>query len=386
MKTIWKAALPLTLAAMLAGCGSNGADENAATEAENAEAGEEAGHSGEEGAIHLTAQQIQAAGVEVVRTLQSGGGAITLPATIEGDPQATQVVSAAIGGRVVSLTRNLGQSIGRGQTLAVIESREAAQLNAEIEAARARLNLAESNLGREQRLFAERVSPEQDLIAARTAAQEARIALRLAQQQLSAAGAGGGALNRVAVASPLGGQVVARSVTLGQTVAADAELFRVANLSQVAVTLSLSPNDAGRVQPGATIEVVSGDRRSVGRIDFVSPVLDETTRLVNVIAVIDNRSGQWRVGEAVTASIRLPGATGGGSVLVPQRAIQTVEGRPSVFVRNEEGFQVVSVTLGQPSGDNVVVTSGLKGGEQIAGTNSFILKAELGKGEAEHGH
>lgn len=386
MKTIWKAALPLTLAAMLAGCGSNGADENAATEAENAEAGEEAGHSGEEGAIHLTAQQIQAAGVEVVRTLQSGGGAITLPATIEGDPQATQVVSAAIGGRVVSLTRNLGQSIGRGQTLAVIESREAAQLNAEIEAARARLNLAESNLGREQRLFAERVSPEQDLIAARTAAQEARIALRLAQQQLSAAGAGGGALNRVAVASPLGGQVVARSVTLGQTVAADAELFRVANLSQVAVTLSLSPNDAGRVQPGATIEVVSGDRRSVGRIDFVSPVLDETTRLVNVIAVIDNRSGQWRVGEAVTASIRLPGATGGGSVLVPQRAIQTVEGRPSVFVRNEEGFQVVSVTLGQPSGDNVVVTSGLKGGEQIAGTNSFILKAELGKGEAVHGH
>lgn len=386
MNTIWKAALPLTLAAMLAGCGSTGADENAATKAENAEAGEEAGHSDEEGAIHLTAQQIQTAGVEVVRTLQSGGGAITLPATIEGDPQATQVVSAAIGGRVVSLTRNLGQSIGRGQTLAVIESREAAQLNAEIEAARARLNLAQSNLGREQRLFAERVSPEQDLIAARTAAQEARIALRLAQQQLSAAGAGGGALNRVAVASPLGGQVVARSVTLGQTVAADAELFRVANLSQVAVTLSLSPNDAGRVQPGATIEVVSGDRRSVGRIDFVSPVLDETTRLVNVIAVIDNRSGQWRVGEAVTASIRLPGATGGGSVLVPQRAIQTVEGRPSVFVRNEEGFQVVSVTLGQPSGDNVVVTSGLKGGEQIAGTNSFILKAELGKGEAEHGH
>lgn len=386
MKTIWKAALPLTLAAMLSGCGSNdAADNDAAPEAGNAEAGEE-DHSDEEGAIHLTAQQIQAAGVEVVRTLQSGGGAITLPATIEGDPQATQVVSAAIGGRVVSLTRNLGQSVGRGQTLAVIESREAAQLNAEIEAARARLNLAETNLKREQRLFAERVSPEQDLIAARTAAQEARIALRLAQQQLSAAGAGGGALNRVAVTAPLEGQVVARSVTLGQTVAADAELFRVANLSQVAVTLALSPDDAGRVRPGAGIEVVSGDRHSVGRVDFVSPVLDETTRLVNVIAVIDNRNGQWRVGEAVTASVRLPGATDGGSILVPQRAIQTVEGRPSVFVRNEEGFQVVPITLGQPSGDNVVVTSGLKGGEQIAGANSFILKAELGKGEAEHGH
>src|SRR3546814_3584160 len=69
---------------------------------------------------------------------------------------------------------------------------------------------------RERRLFNERVSPEQDLIAARTAATEARIALRLAQQQVSAAGGGGGALNRIAINAPLSGQVVARSVTLGQ--------------------------------------------------------------------------------------------------------------------------------------------------------------------------
>lgn len=385
MKNIWKAALPLTLMATLAACGSNDADENASA-VENAEAGEEAGHSDEDGAVHLTPQQIQAAGIEIVRTVQSGGSALTLPATIEGDPQGTQVVSAAIGGRIVSLTRNLGQSVGRGQTLAIIESREAATLNAEIEAARARLNLAETNLKREQRLFAERVSPEQDLIAARTAATEARIALRLAQQQLSAAGRGGGALNRVAVAAPMAGQVVARSVTLGQTVAADAELFRVANLSQVAVTLAVSPADASRVRPGSAIEIVSGDRRSAGRVDFVSPVLDETTRLVTVIAVIDNRGGQWRVGEPVTASIRLEGTTGADAVMVPQRAIQTVEGRPTVFVRNEEGFEAVPVTLGQPNGDNVIVTSGLKGGERIAGEGSFTLKADLGKGEAEHGH
>src|SRR3546814_3848580 len=79
----------------------------------------------EEGEIDLSADQIRKAGVELVRVIRSGGGALTLPATIEGDPQGMQVVSAAIGGRVVSLTRNLGQSVGRGQTLAVIESREA---------------------------------------------------------------------------------------------------------------------------------------------------------------------------------------------------------------------------------------------------------------------
>lgn len=389
MKTRYMAALPLTLAALLmAGCsgGEQAADnsQNGAT-AENGAAPEKGGHAEEEGGIDLSPDQIRKAGIELVRVIRSGGGALTLPATIEGDPQGMQVVSAAIGGRVVSLTRNLGQSVGRGQTLAIIESREAASLNAEIEAARARLALAETNLRREQRLFNERVSPEQDLIAARTTATEARIALRLAQQQVSAAGGSGGALNRIAISAPLSGQVVARSVTLGQTVAADAELFRVANLGRVAVTFALSPADAGKVRPGSQIEIVSGDRRSVARVDFVSPILDETTRLASVIAVIDNRSGQWRVGEPVTASIQLAGG-GQASLLVPQSAVQTIEGRSTVFVRTDHGFKATPVTLGSPSGDNVVVTSGLKGDEQLAGPNSFTLKAELGKGEAEHGH
>lgn len=383
MKRYWKAVLPLSFAVLVAACGSN-TDEAKPAADEDGHA--EEGHADEESEIHLTAQQINAAGIEVVRTIQSGGGALTLPAMIEGDPQGMQAVSAAIGGRVVSLTRNLGQSVARGETLAIIESREAAALNADIEASRARLALAESNLKREERLFAERVSPEQDLIAARTAASEARIALRLAQQQLSAAGGGGGALNRVAIKAPISGQVIARSAVLGQTVSADAELFRVANLSQVAVTLAVSPSDASQVRSGSEIEIVSGDRRSSGRVNFVSPVLDEATRQVAVIAVINNRGGLWRVGEPVTATIELPDTGGASSVLVPQRAVQTVEGRSTVFVRTGEGFRAVPVTLGQPNGDNIVVTSGLKGGEQIAGTNSFTLKAELGKGEAEHGH
>ena len=383
MKFRFAAALPLTLAALLmAGC-SGGEASDEVTAPEEAHADEEGGHT--EGEIDLTAEQIRSAGIELVRVIRGGSGLLTLPAMIEGDPQGMQVVSAAIGGRIVSLTRNLGQSVGRGQTLAIIESREAATLNAEVEAAQARLALAESSLGREQRLFSERVSAEQDLIAARTAATEARIALRLARQQVAAAGGGGGALNRIAIASPIGGQVVARNVALGQTVAADAELFRVANLSRVAVTLAVSPADVGKVRPGSEIEIVSGDRRSAAKVDFVSPILDETTRLVTVIAIVDNRAGQWRVGEPVAASIRLPGGDA-ASVLVPQSAVQTVEGRPTVFVRTEHGFQATPVTLGSPSGDNVVVTAGLKGGEQLAGPNSFTLKAELGKGEAEHEH
>ena len=379
MTITMRAIASVAIALAVVGCErAPGPDTNAATRADE---GKKDG--GDPTVASLSVQQIADAGIELTRPTVGGvAGAIELPATIEGDPQGVQVVSAPIGGRLVALTRNLGQSVGRGQTLAIIESREAAALNAEVEAAAARSVLARSNLRREQRLFAERVSPEQDLLAARTAATEADIALRLARQQLSATGGGGGALNRIAVRSPMTGQVIARSATLGQQIAADAELFRVADLGKVAVTMSLVPADAGRVTPGARVEVTSAERRQTGRVTFVSPILDETTRLVPVIATIDNKDGRWRAGENVSASVMLP-ASGNRSVAVPSAAVQMIGDRPHVFVRTATGFRAVPVTLGRTNGGAVTVTAGLIGDERIASTNSFTLKAELGKSAAQ---
>ena len=97
-----------SLALLLTACGggSDAGNEAAANEsAAGAEkAGNEAAHA-EEGAVTLTAEQIAAAGVQVGRPIVGGAGTIELPAIIEGDPQGTQVVSAAIAGRVVALTR-----------------------------------------------------------------------------------------------------------------------------------------------------------------------------------------------------------------------------------------------------------------------------------------
>jgi cobalt-zinc-cadmium efflux system membrane fusion protein len=330
---------------------------------------------------------LKTAGVEVMTVGAAGvGGAVSLSATIEADPQGIQIVTAAIGGRLVTLGRNLGDAVQAGETLAVVESREAAQMQGEIEAASARLSLANSNLARERRLFAEKVSAEQDLVAARTAAAEAAIALRLARQQLAVTGRAAGGFNRVALPSPLSGQVIARSATLGQVVAPDTELYRVANLGKVTIALSLSAADAARIRPGARVTVTAPGRSAEGAIRFLSPILDPQTRLVPAIAALDNRAGQWRVGETVNAEVALPQMGRTTAVSVPQVAIQTVEGRPSVFVWTAKGFRAVPVETGQASGGQVLVMRGLKGGERIAAAGSFMLKAELGKGEAEHEH
>jgi cobalt-zinc-cadmium efflux system membrane fusion protein len=98
-----------------------------------------------------------------------------------------------------------------------------------------------------------------------------------------------------------------------------------------------------------------------------------------VIAQIDNKESIWRPGSTVTASIVIKEEP--VEVLVPRAALQTIGGEQVVFVRTPNGFQRRVVTTGRSDEQNVEITSGLSAGEQIAVKNTFLLKAELGKGE-----
>ncbi|WP_157073709.1 efflux RND transporter periplasmic adaptor subunit [Sphingomonas soli] len=377
MMKLTHAALPLAL--LLAACGgSKQPPENKAEPAEEAHG---------EGLVTLSPQQIASSGIEIVSPAIGGsGGAIEAPALLESDPQATRIVAATVPGRIVELRHNIGDSVRAGEPMAVLESREAAGLQAEVQRAGAAAELARTTLARDEALFAKGFRPLREVEISRAAYKQATVALRLAREQLAASGGRGGRFNRIVIAAPISGQVVARTAVLGQNFAADApdtEMFRIAQLDRLNVTLSLSPADAARVRSDAAVRITAGTRVAQARISFVSPALDEKTRLVPVIALLDNRAGQWRAGETVIASVELPG-DGDGAIRVPSTAVQTVEGRSAVFVRTADGFRAVPVTLGRQDGAMIVVTQGLTGRERIAAQNSFTLKSALGAAEAGH--
>ena len=75
-----------------------------------------------------------------------------------------------------------------------------------------------------------------------------------------------------------------------------------------------------------------------------------------------------------------------GGVTAPSDAVQTVKGASVVFVRTETGFRAVPVMAGRQAAGRTEIVRGLTGAERIAGANAFLLKAELAKGEVEHGH
>jgi membrane fusion protein, heavy metal efflux system len=124
-------------------------------------------------------------------------------------------------------------------------------------------------------------------------------------------------------------------------------------------------------------------KRGDGRIIFISPLVQPDTRSARVIAEVDNKSMIWRPGAAVTAGIVTKEEP--VEVRVPRAALQTIGGERVVFVRTRNGFQKRAVTTGRSDEHAVEITSGLSAGEVIAVKNIFLLKAELGKGEAEEG-
>ena len=116
-RTLLSALLPLALVA----CGGAEKKTDDMAGMEGMEKGEGAEKKADKDAVTLTARQIADAGIEVARPTVGGvAGAIELPALVQGDPQGVQVVSATIGGRLVALTRNLGQPVRQGDPLAVI--------------------------------------------------------------------------------------------------------------------------------------------------------------------------------------------------------------------------------------------------------------------------
>lgn len=351
----------------------------------------------EEGKVALTADQVAAAGIKVAPV--AGGvlvNRIALPGVLAASSDRLARVTARVAGTVAEVRKRLGDTVAAGDVLAVIESREIADAKGEFLAASRTASLAGTTLARESRLWKQRISAEQDFLQARATSEEVRIRVDLARQRLSALGLSDAEvadlprqptanLRRLELRAPMAGRVTARMAVLGAAVAADAELFSVADLSRLWVEMTIPPRDLPMVRQGQAVTITGeADAKGEGAIVFLSPVLDAETRSARAVAEINNADGHWRPGSFVTA--HLATAEQRVEVLVPRDAVQEVEKEKVVFVRTPEGFEKREVALGREDADAYEVIFGLDTGTEIAVGNAFALRAELGKSEAGHSH
>ncbi|HEY6814246.1 MAG TPA: efflux RND transporter periplasmic adaptor subunit [Croceibacterium sp.] len=360
--------------------GQAGSSPSAETAAGEEHEGEE---HGPEGFVAITDARAKAAGI-VSEAIEGGGLAAEILAqgTVAPTPAGEAVLTARADGTVVRINRRLGDTVRAGEAVATMDSREAAALASERSSADARLALARSAYEREQRLYDAKVTARQDLEGARAALAEAEAEARRARSAASAALVSGDGRS-LAVVSVISGRVTRADATLGAFVPAGTELFRVADPNSVQVEVSVLAADVRRIAPGnaAVIELANGETRGAV-VRSVTPSLDPESRTATVVLQPDD-AGDLTQGQGLRARIR-PGGGDSGRIALPEEAVQSVEGRDVVFVRTASGFQATSVVAGQRSGGRIEIVEGLRPGMTVATRGAFLLKAELGKGEAKH--
>ena len=356
--------------------------------------GDEEGHAGEkeakESRIKMTDAQLKQSGVEIATAGPARiGSAVKLIGEIHLNADRTVHVVPRLIGLVETVLASAGDRVRKDQVLAVISSQSLADQRSDLLAAQKRLALARTTLAREKKLWEEKISAEQDYQQAQQTAAEAEIALQSATQKLVSLRAGtvsGGNLTRYEIRSPIDGVITAKEISVGEVLKEDSSIFTVADLATVWAEMTIYAKDLNVVKVGqkAIVKATAFESQSTGTVSYVGSLVGKETRAATARIVLPNPDGTWRPGLAV--NIDLLAGEADVPIVIASEAVQTLGDKTTVFVREGDQFEPRPVQLGRSDDKWSEVIAGLKAGEQYAAKNSFILKAEVGKGEASHDH
>ena len=337
---------------------------------------------GQKNFVPMTAGRMTASGIAVEALVaDSLANEIIAQASVKATPEGKALLTARADGAVVRINKRLADPVRAGETIALLESREAANFLAERNAAAARTQAARAAAAREQRLFNARITARQDLEAAMAAQRTAEAELQRAQAAVSAAGVVGG--RYLAVRSPISGRLTEVDTQLGAYVSAGAELFNVSNPNSIQVEAAVPVTEAQRIVPGdgAVVELPNGGIVEA-KVRSVTPALDPQSRSATVVLQLTGAPGGLTQGQAVRARIS-PRQGQKNGIVLPEQAVQQINGRDMVFVAVKGGFQAVPVSVGERSGGRVEILDGLRPGQQVATEGAFVLKSQLEASKAE---
>ena len=336
--------------------------------------------------IRIPAEYLAAANIAVEAV--GGGGLeaeILTAGTVVAPPNSEAVIVARASGSVTRVLRQLGDAVRAGEPLAQVASMEAATMAADRSVANARVDLARKTFARESSLFAQGVTPRQEMEAAQSALAVAQSEAQRASLVANAAHVSADGKS-VSVVSPIAGRITTQAAMLGGFVQPQTELFRVAGAGSLLVEAALPAADIARVAIGdkATIITANG-ARVAATVRSVTPTVSNSTGAATVVLtpVLTPVSSARKLisGEGVQARLHVGNGTAG--MVVPEDAVQNVDGHDALFVRTKDGFRVQPVLVGARSRGVAQIVSGVRAGDLVATRNAFLVKADMIKSARE---
>lgn len=353
--------------------------------------------------VRLTAAAIAEAGITTWKVqVVDLSHLLSLNGSVGYDENRLVQVAANVKGRVVSIPVDLGARVKAGDPLLVIESVELGRTREEYVKELSSFNVSARAYERAKKLVeanaisaGEYQAREGDYLTKKAALasaertlhlygdDEAAVArLRAESSAQSHAPADGATLT---LRAPFSGRVIDRKVTPGALFEALQPLMTVADLGRVWVFLNAFEKDLSLLHEGLPVTLRTDaypQETFSGRVDFLGSVVDRETRSVRVRATVENPAEKLRPGLFVKAQLSVPKPQSESRpiVAVPQTALQTLDGRSTVFVQVEPGvFAMHHVEVGHSFEGFTEILAGIKAGDVVVTEGSFVMKSEFAK-------
>lgn len=273
---------------------------------------------------------------------------------------------AGTGGRVTAVLVDAGSWVRAGQALAVVdrsvETEQAAQQAAQVEAAKANAALAQSDYDRAIALQGRGFVSKAEIDAKRATRDAAFAQVKVAQAQLAGTRA---QIGRLSVVAPTAGLILARNVEVGQIVSPGAgALFRLAENGQMEMRAQLSQQDLANLHVGMTAQVtpVGSDRSFTGTVWQVAPVIDPQSRLGEVRIAVPYDPAM-RPGGFAEARITAGTTT---APMLPQSAVLSDDKGNYVYIIDAKNqVERRDIKIGSVNDSGVTIASGLSGNEAV---------------------
>ena len=353
----------------------------------------EEGHA-EEGEIQLTSQQMVEQGLKVaVASTGLVEKLTTLPGKLVVNTDQQAHISPNFSGYVEQVNVALGQSVQKGQTLAVLILPELIDQQANLRMAQVNLDLARKDYQREQQLWSQGISAKQDYQRAENAYRQAQITVQSSQARLNALGASGNNNGRFLIKAPISGVISKKDIVVGENVQLADQLFVIENLKDLWLEFNLPNTSNIHLQVGQILNFKTNgsDQNYQAKVQTLNPQADLQTGRLQVRAKVTTQADVLRPN--VLVNVFVTDAQAKTALRVQKKALQQVEGKPVVFVieSEEKGLvhlkaQPIEVGVSSQDGQWLEVISGLTEGQKYIADGSFLLKSELEKDEAGHGH
>ena len=297
------------------------------------------------------------------------------------DETRTARISSPISGRVVGKIAALGDKVEVGDVLAELDSPELGQAQSDYANALADVSLAERAYQRVKNLYDQGVTPRKDFEQAQDVLTRARSEADRARLKLANLGVRDDRRDdRFALHSPIAGIITERNINPGFEVRPDLpnSLFVVSDLSRLWLLMDVFEKDIGLIHVGEQVSLsvpaFPGERFSAG-IEYISQVVDETSRTVKVRCVLPNTDGKLL--PAMYASVEVQSDPNDQSIVVPLNALFTEGESDWLFIAKGDGhYQKRSVKVGLRLKDKAVIQDGVKPGERLVVDGALLLRTE----------